>query len=89
LAYFEAILNSTVLVFDAVVLEVTTTERLYNTPGNIPVTVIGFVRLVEEMLLVKTLVLSEILISLVSMVTPLAGIAANLISILCEVPTTV
>jgi hypothetical protein len=28
LAYFEAILNSIVLVFDEVVLEVTTTERL-------------------------------------------------------------
>jgi hypothetical protein len=88
LAYFAAILNSTVLVFEAVVLDVTTTERLYNTPGIKPVTVNGFARAVDEILLVKAVVLSEILISLVSIVTPLAGIAASLTSILCEVPNT-
>jgi hypothetical protein len=88
LAYLAAILNSTVLVFDEVVLDVTTTERLYNTPGIKPVTVNGFVKLVDEILLENAVVLSEILISLVSIVTPLAGIAASLTSILCDVPTT-
>jgi hypothetical protein len=88
LVYFEAILNSTVLVLEAVVLEVTTTERLYNIPGKKPVIVIGLDRLVDEILFVKAVELSEILISLVSIVTPLAGIAANLTSNLCEVPMT-
>lgn len=74
--------------FDGVVLDVTTTERLYNTPGTKPVTVSGLVRLVDEILLVKAVVLSETLISLVSILTPLTGIAASLTSILCEVPTT-
>ena len=75
--------------FDEVVLEVTTTERLYNTPGTKPVTVSGFVRLVElNGPVANAVVLSETLISLVSIVTPLTGIAASLTSILCEVPTT-
>ena len=48
----------------------------------------GFVRLVVEILFVNAVVLSETLINLVSIVTPLVGIAVNLTSILCEAPTT-
>jgi hypothetical protein len=88
LNYLEAILNSIVLVFEGVVLDVTTTERLYKIPGNKPVTVTRVDRLVDEILLEKVVELSDILINLVSIVTPLAGIAANLTSIFCEVPTT-
>jgi hypothetical protein len=88
LNYFAAILNSIVLVFEAVDLDVTTTDTVYKTPGTIPVIVTGVLKLVDEMLLVKVIVLSSILIILVSIVTPLLGIAASLTSIFCEAPTT-
>ena len=87
-AYLAAILNSTVFVLEAVIFEVTTTDTLYKTPGTKPVKVTGLMRLVDEMLLVKAVVLSKSLISFVSIVTPLAGMATNLTSIFCEVPTT-
>jgi len=87
-AYLEAILNSIVFVLEAVVFEVTTTDTLYNIPVTNPVIVTGLLRLVDEILLVKAVVLSNTLISFVSIVTPLTGIATNLTSIFCEVPVT-
>jgi hypothetical protein len=81
IAYFAASLNSIVFVLEAVVFEVTTTDTLYNMPVVKPVIVTTLVKLVEEMLLLKAVVLSDTLISFVSIVTPLAGMAANLTSI--------
>jgi hypothetical protein len=86
--YLDAILNSIVLLLEGVFFEVTTTVRLYKIPVANPVIVTGLLKLVLEILLVKTTVLSAIVVNLVSIVTPFVGTANNLTSIFCVLPAT-
>jgi hypothetical protein len=89
LAYLAANLKVEVLVLVTVALDVTTTVAVHSTPGVSPVNVTLLSAVTLELDVVKTVLLSTSLVTVIATVTPAVGIVElTLTLIACEVPTT-
>lgn len=87
--YFDAISNVLVKVFEDFDLEVTVTVVTHKTPGTNPVIVTGLLAAEDDVLVLKTTVLSDFFFTETSIVTPSLGNVDVIFALIAiEVPTT-